>query len=221
LNLIDTDGSVVSEEEIFSRIKEVPAFHKYIDRWMLREAIGRAVNSSSSQYVFLMKISDASLADATLFNWLRELLSGLGRSHPGRAVALEISAKTFSTQRKKAEALMTYLHKSHGFKFMLAHVEDMESMKEMTGKTNFHFIKVTPGMIKQLSEEASDDAEEGGSLLASLKNRGTGIVVQDVEDATTLTEIISMGADYAIGEFIGEASSQLDDTNYVESFEIS
>ncbi|MFT5351043.1 MAG: EAL domain-containing protein (putative c-di-GMP-specific phosphodiesterase class I), partial [Gammaproteobacteria bacterium] len=221
LQLIDPDGLTVGAEEIMSRVKKVPSFPKYIDRWMLREAIGRAAHSSHDRYVFLMKISDASLADATLFNWLRELLSGLGKSHPGRAVALEISADTFSSRQKQAEALMTFLHKSHGFKFMLAHVKDVESMKTLTKKTNFDFLKVSPALIKQLSEEVSADAEEGGSLLTSLKKRGTAIVVQDVEDATTLTEVISIGADYAIGEFIGEASSQLDDLTNVESFEIS
>jgi hypothetical protein len=48
-----------------------------------------------------------------------------------------------------------------------------------------------------------------------------GIVVCDVEDATTLTEVISVGADFAIGDFIGEASAQLEDSTNVESFEIS
>jgi EAL domain-containing protein (putative c-di-GMP-specific phosphodiesterase class I)/CheY-like chemotaxis protein len=221
LQLIDTDGSSVSAEEIFSQVGDIPAFMKYIDRWMLREAIGRSVHSSHDRFIFLMKISDASLADTTLFNWLRELLSGLGKSHPGRAVVLEISSEAFSSRLKQAEALMTYLRKSHGFKFMLDHLEDLETLRTLTDKVNFDLLKVSPDMIKQLSEETSGDAKEGGSLLSSLKSRGAGIIAQDVEDATTLTEVISTGADYAIGEFIGEASSQLDDMNNVESFEIS
>lgn len=68
LQLFEADGSGSSAKEIFSQVGDVPAFLKYIDRWMLREAIGRAVNSSQNQFVFIMKISDASLADATLFN---------------------------------------------------------------------------------------------------------------------------------------------------------
>ena len=104
---------------------------------------------------------------------------------------------------------------------MLADVENVETMKTLTTKTNFDFLKVSPALILQLSEEASGDAKEDGTLLSSLKNRGAGIIAYDVEDATTLTEVTSVGADYAIGEFIGEVSSQLDDMTDVESFEIS
>ncbi len=221
LHLIDTDGAIVPAEEIMSRVQDVPAFLKYIDRWMLREAIGRAVDSSTNQYVFLMKISDASLADTTLFNWLRELLSGLETSNPGHAIALEITEETFSSRRKQAEALMTYLRKSHGFKFMLDRIDDLETLKALTDKTRFDFLKVNREMILQLSREACGDAEEGATLLSMLKGGGAGIVVEDVEDATTLTEVISVGADYALGEFIGEPSSHLDELNNVETFEIS
>ncbi|NKB38781.1 MAG: EAL domain-containing protein [Gammaproteobacteria bacterium] len=220
LQLIEQDGSTIDSDEILSRVEDIPAFMKYINRWMIREAIGRSVNSSHDRFGFLMKISDASLADATLFNWLKELLSGLGSTQPGRAITLELSAETFSAERKKAEALMTFLRKSHGFKFALAQIDDIETLKALTNKSSFDLLKISAEMIKQLSEEASGD-EEGGTLLASLKNRGLSIVVCDVEDATTLTEVISVGADFAIGEFIGEASAQLEESTNVESFEIS
>ncbi|MBT7953480.1 MAG: EAL domain-containing protein [Gammaproteobacteria bacterium] len=221
LQMFEADGSHSSADEILSRVGDVPAFLKYIDRWMLREAIGRAVNSSQNQYIFIMKISDASLADATLFNWLRQLLSGLEKSHPGRAIALEISGESFAAHKKPAEALMAYLRKSHGFKFMLAHVEEMETLKTLTQKTDFDFLKISPAFVKQLSEEPSGDTDEGGTVLSNLKNRGANIIVKDVEDATTLTEVISVGADFAMGEFIGEATTQLDDSTNVESFDIS
>ena len=188
---------------------------------MLREAIGRAVNSSQNEFVFVMKISDASLADATLFNWLRQLLSGLEKSNPGQAITLEISGDSFASHQKPAEALMTYLRKSHGFRFMLAHVNEIEQFKALTQKTDFDFIKVGPDFVKQLSEEANKGDEEGGTLLSNLKSRGTSIVVKDVEDATTLTEVISLGADFAMGEFIGEATTQIDDSTNVEAFDIS
>jgi EAL domain-containing protein (putative c-di-GMP-specific phosphodiesterase class I)/FixJ family two-component response regulator len=221
LQLFEPEGEQVSADEILSRVGEVSAFLKYIDRWMLREAIGRAVNSSQNEFVFVMKISDASLADATLFNWLRQLLSGLEKSNPGQAITLEISGDSFASHQKPAEALMTYLRKSHGFRFMLAHVNEIEQFKALTQKTDFDFIKVGPDFVKQLSEEANKGDEEGGTLLSNLKSRGTSIVVKDVEDATTLTEVISLGADFAMGEFIGEATTQIDDSTNVEAFDIS
>ena len=104
---------------------------------------------------------------------------------------------------------------------MLAHVDEMDTLKTLTKKTDFDYLKVSPDFVKQLSEEPSGDEEEGGSILSNLKNRGASIIVKDVEDATTLTEVISVGADFAMGEFIGEATTQLDDSTNVESFDIS
>lgn len=222
LQLIQDDGKVLGAEEIFAQIKEIPAFHQYINRWMLREAIGRAIHAIQARYIFVMKISEASLADATLFNWLRDLLAGLDEEQPGQAVALEISAATFAKEQKKASALMTYLHKSHGFRFVLAEIDDVETVRQLTGITGFDMLKLSPALIRQLAEESSGDGgEEEITLLNSLKQRGMGMVADNIEDATTLTEVISIGADYAIGEFIGEASTQLDDMTNVESFEIS
>ncbi len=222
MQLIKDDGSVLNADDILEQVKDIPAFLKYINRWMLREAIGRALHSVQTNYLFVMKISEASLADATLFNWLKDLLAGLDDNNPGQAVALEISASTFAKEQKKAEALMTFLNKSHGFRFMLADIEDVESVKTLTAKTRFDLVKMNPELINQVQEEAAKDAEgEDSTLLNSLKTRGMSIVAAGVEDATTLTEVISMGADFAIGEFIGEASTQLDDLTNVESFEIS
>lgn len=221
LNHIDTDGSTLSAAEIYAQVSDIPAFFQYIDRWMLKESLARVLNSPDSNYIFMLTISEASLADATLFNWLRELLSGLEASNPGHSIGLEIKSADFSARQKPAEALINYLRKSHGFKFMLSNADDLDTLKAQTRNSSFDLLKVSADMLIILSEEASDNSEEEGTLLTSLKAAGTAIVVQDVEDATTLTEVISIGADYAIGEFIGESSTQLDDMTNVESFEIS
>ena len=216
LQLLDTDGKIIDADEIYEQTN-TPAFRKYIDRWMIREAIGRVVNSEM-QYTFVIKLSQESLADATLFNWLRKLLGGFDESNPGKSIALEISAPDFSTKEKQAGALIAYLTKSHGFRFTLSEFADQSDVNPLTSKAGFALVRVDHELAKQLAEEYEDESKT--SLLQELKALGVNVIADNVEDATTLTEVISVGVDYALGNFIGEPTQQLDEITNVESFEI-
>lgn len=218
IQLIDTDGAILHAEQVQSEIKAA-AFQRYFDRWMLREAIGRIINSNTDNNFFILPLGDASLADTTLFNWLRKLLSGLGKRNPGNSIALEISAKNFLARQKQVIALMSYLHKTHGFCFVLGGVKNIDQIINLTGNVRFDFIRVNHEMIPQFRETVSK-REGGGSVMDELKSKVTHIIADNINDATMLTNVIGAGADYAMGNFIGDEISQLDEITNVESFEI-
>lgn len=218
LQLIDREGGLVDEEQIYNDAA-IPAFRKFIDRWLLRETIGRLVNAPQDDYVFLLRISDASLADPALFNWLRKLLVGLHKRQPGRCIALEVAAGDYSGQQKKVKALFDYLNKSHGFHFVLSRVDDINQVQPLTGSRQFDLIKISYARLAEL-QGLPAGAADSGTVLDRIKAGGMRVIVEDVEDANTLTSVISAGADYAMGNFIGEPISRLGDTTNVESFEI-
>jgi hypothetical protein len=60
-----------------------------------------------------------------------------------------------------------------------------------------------------------------GTLINVLKARGIRIITDGIEDSTSLTNAIVIGADYALGGFIGAETAQLDENKFVESFEIT
>lgn len=219
LQLIDRDGRVVQEDQIYEQAAS-PAFRKFIDRWLLRETIGRVVNAAQEDYVFVLRISDASLADPSLFNWLRKLLAGLEHRQPGRNILLEVAAAEYTDQQKKAAALMDYLNKSHGFHFVLASLADANQVSSLIESKRFNLLKINYNMLEQL-QGGKPAPSEGGSALEKIKSGGTRIIVDNVEDSTTLTNVISAGAHYAMGNFIGEPITQLGDQTNVESFEIT
>ena len=219
IQLIDKGGSIIHANDIEKDIN-TPAFQKFLDRWMLREAIGRITNSNPGQYLFLIKLSEASLADATLFNWLRKLLSGLDSRDPGKSIVIELSASDFSAKQKQAGALISYLNKSHGFRFVLSYIDKADEVSALTSSVNFNMLRLDKEMVPELNEISTDD-EENKTLMQLLKSKGTNIIADGINDATMLTDSISAGADYAMGEFIGEEINQLDDTTNVESFEIT
>ena len=218
LQMLDTDGTIMSAAEI-NKSTPAPAFRKFIDRWMLREAIGRAVNSEAGQYLFIVRLSQASLADPSLFNWLRNLLASVEARQPGHSMALEIGADDFAALQKPAGALMSYLEKSHGFKFVLGDIDKEHDINKLTDKTSFSLLRLDQSLLAEQGPGTSG-AGEGATDTFSLKSKGLKIIADAVEDATGLTTVIASGADYAMGSFIGEAVDQLEDKTNVESFEI-
>ncbi len=75
-------------------------------------------------------------------------------------------------------------------------------------------------MVDELYGTTIEGDEEYDSLLAKVKSSGSQIIAHNVEDSMALTEVISSGVEYAVGNFIGEPMTQLDDVTNVESFEI-
>jgi EAL domain-containing protein (putative c-di-GMP-specific phosphodiesterase class I)/FixJ family two-component response regulator len=218
LKLIDTDGSTLEEQEILDNIA-TQAFQQFIDRWMLREAMGRVVNSEQERYLFLLRLSRASLADPGLFNWLRKLLAAFESRRPGQSIALEISADDFTALQKPAGALISYLGKSHGFKFVLGGIDKEHDISNITANTPFNMIRLDKAALQELQTRPASGGG-GDTALNALKSKGLSIIADKVEDAAALTEAISTGADYAMGPFVGEPVEQIDNQANIESFEI-
>jgi len=221
LQHIDKDGSVKSAEQIKAQIT-LPSFQKFVDRWILREVIGRVTNTDKNQYTFIVNISDASIADANFFNWLRKLLTGLDSKNPGKFLALEIQTEDLTTFEKQASALIGYLRKTHDFKFVLGAVKNAEEIIRFAGKIKFDFIRCGHNIIQELQKLSlpADEKNQSKSQLEMIKSNKVRFIADDIEDATTLTDIISLGTEYAMGNFIGEPTAHLDNVTNIETFEI-
>lgn len=221
VQIINKDGSVMPRDD-FERETNLPEFRKFIDRWMLREIIGRIVGRLLEGYVFFMKISGDTLADAKFFTWLRKLLHGLEKNDPGRHLILEIAAGEIRDIQKPVTALMSFFKKTHGIRFVLTQTSDIDEMQQLSQSMHFDMVRANFETVSKLKATVSKEptASAKGSILQLLKDAGLHIIVDDVRDATQLTDTISLGVDYAAGKFIGEPMNQLDDITNVESFEI-
>ncbi len=213
LQVLGTDGKVIEAAQIYAQTKAA-AFRKYIDRWMIRETVGRVLNAQAP-HTFVLSLSQDSLTDAGFFGWLRKLLAGLDKKDPSRSIALEIRAADFSAKAKQANALIGYLTKHHDFRFILSEFPRYTHINPLISKAKFSLARIDQEQIRQLARAR----EEGGgsSLLDDLQVAGVKIIADKVEDAGTLTEMIAAGADYAQGNFIGEPTQQLDEASNMES----
>jgi EAL domain-containing protein (putative c-di-GMP-specific phosphodiesterase class I) len=169
----------------------------------------------------MIRISEASLADPGLFNWLRKLLGGLDKQRPGKSIALEMTAAEFANQQKKANALVAYLGKSQGFRFVLAGLREPGDAWSLAGaEAGIDIMRVGQEMLQKLKAMPAA-AGARGSLLDGLLAKGMQVIVDDIQDATALTNVISAGAHFAMGNFIGEPMQHIEDSTNVESFEIT
>ena len=164
---------------------------------------------------------------ATFFNWLRKLLKDLDKNSPGKQIILELSAREIVGIQKQTGALMSFFKKSHGFRFILAETADIQQIRDLAVPMHFDAVKADYETFEEMSTiyldspSAGDESEEKISLIKELINNGLSLFVDDLVDATKLTQAISLNIDYGSGPFIGEPMNQLDDVTNVESFEIS
>ncbi|NNE38293.1 MAG: EAL domain-containing protein, partial [Gammaproteobacteria bacterium] len=220
------DMASVNEEDLRDKVTS-KEFKMYIDRWILRDVIGNLSIKDSIKDSFIINISDASLADASFFNWFRKILTGLDSKNLGKYIMLEINNDHLATLEKQAGALISYLRKTHDFSFVLGNVKNIDEIITFTNKFQFDVIRCNSNIIKELQEVSAPDDEvaKNGenatqSQLDLLKSKQVSFIADDISDATTLTDTISIGTEYAMGEFIGEPVTQLDDMTNIESFEI-
>ncbi|MGY8815597.1 MAG: EAL domain-containing protein [Gammaproteobacteria bacterium] len=224
---IEDDGTLKSDDDIRALLSTAE-FQKFVDHWSLREIIGLLANRQNTTDTFIIKLSDASLSDAGFFNSLRKLLTGLEEFNPGKYLVLQIDSNDLSSLEKQAGALIPYLRKSHDFKFILGNVKNVDEIINYATRIQFDLIRCSTNIIKELQNMTIDadmstenSNAESSTHLDLIKSKGTRFISDDIENATALTEAIGLGVEYAMGDFIGEPLTQLDDSTNIESFEIS
>jgi EAL domain-containing protein (putative c-di-GMP-specific phosphodiesterase class I) len=147
------------------------------------------------------------------------LLIGVENIKPGKFIALEIPAGMLVTHKKKALALIRVLKNSHGFRIALGSINTLEELSSLSGLLDFNLLTIR----YKLTEKIRNNPDYIGdtNILQTLKNHGTRVIIDGIEDSTMLTDAISLGADYVIGIFIGEPQSSVAGTGNIESFDIS
>ena len=218
--LVQENGEAIPANQLFSEINN-DELNKFYDRWLLKETIGiiMGLNKVAAEGFYILNLSHESIADTTLFNWLRSLLSGFENKHPGRQIILEISNADFETNSKQVGALMKYLHDAHGFMFALSHVDNAESVKAAMAYPQFGFFMLQHELLPAL-KSIKVDADSTGNFTMHMREDERRIIAREINDAAALTEAISHGADFATGEFVGPALTSIEDETSIESYDV-
>lgn len=223
IRMVGTNGEIIEASKVMQNLK-TSRDQKLLDRWILRQTVGQVISCSQSGQPapnFIIKLSEASFADATLFNWLQnKLMKSLGRNEPGKSLLIEVTADTYTAKQRQVEALCKFLHQSYGFRFALSSFRDIEQLNTCLEKSRFNMYQIDQKLLAELQSRQSDPAAIPQQML-TMKDRGAMIVSTFIENAADLTLAISCGADFAMGYFIGEPLDNVGIMSHVESFEIT
>ncbi len=195
---------------------------RLIDRWKIRECLGRLLSGNlPERHVpgFFIELSEASCTDAKLAAWIGALMKQHAKQRRFGEIVLSLSGDLFMRHLKPLLALLTHLHKQHGFLFALNNVEDAELCKVCFSQFPFNLLVVSYPSLKRLKEEGSDTTEWDKMLDAAHK-RAALTVAFEIEDANALTYAISAGIDFVQGDFIAPEQEEIEAVVGVESVQI-
>ena len=206
------------------------SLQQIINEWVLRQVFLRITESGTAncQYQFLINISESWFSDITLFNWLQKILSQTKKYTPGKSIILDVPLDIFKKHQKRAQALLNTLHKSHHFSVALSNIDTQEDISNHCSITSSKLLIVNVDQLQKLTEvlapqgdEKTEEDTEKQNMLQYLKSSGVRIITTGIEDSTLLTDAITVGTDYAIGDFVGETQDNLAESGSVESFELT
>lgn len=222
VRMVNTDGSIIEADQVIKSLITVRN-QQLLDRWMLRESVGRMLHVMKHQdhpYTLFVKISGESFADANLFTWLQnKLMKKAASKEPCESIVLEVAATTYLARQKQIDALFKYLRQTYGFRFAITSFESLEQLQQCVNNRLFDVYEVRQSLLGELQEKQSD-SDNSSALATKIKQQDALLVSTFIENSAMLTEAISCGADFAMGFFIGAPVDQIGGT-LVESYEIT
>jgi CheY-like chemotaxis protein len=228
--------SIIESDELNEYLLDTSVFsislQQIINEWILRQVFLRITESGTTncQYLFLISVTESWFSDITLFQWLQKILSQTKKYNPGKSIILNVPLDIFIKHQKRAEPLINTLRKSHQFTIALSNVHTVGNIDEQCKLTSPGLLMVTVEQLKKLSEtlapdnnqsENDEDETEKQNLLQYLKSKKIKVITSGIEDSTLLTDAITAGTDFTLGNFVGEVQDNLVESSMVESFELT
>jgi CheY-like chemotaxis protein len=229
--------AIIEDEKINEDLSDTSKFsnslQQIINEWILRQVFLRITESGTTKcgYQFLINVTESWFSDITLFNWLQKILSQTKKYNPGKSIILDVPINLYIKHQKRAQALINTLNKTHQFTVALSNIDAIDDMPESCKSTSSKLLILNIDQLKKLTESLSPDSQKESSedeeetekqnMLQYLKSNGIRIITTGIEDSTLLTDAITLGTDYTLGDFVGETQDNLVESTTLESFELT
>ena len=207
LRLRDEDGGLTRPMS-FMPIAEEHGLLWEIDRWVVREAIARLGTQrlAGRQTVLMARISDASLHDGSLVALVREQLSRHGVD--GGQLVLQLPEPKVSTQLRAAQEFRGQLAEM-GVRMALEQFGSGLNSLQLLGHFDADMVRVDRGFGEELAGNPANQ-QRLRELADQAHKLGKQVIVDSIEDASTMTALFSVGIDYAQGAFLAAAGPEMD-----------
>ncbi len=206
LRLRAPNGELISPQ-VFMRTAQEMGIEREIDRWVIRHALKQiSARAKSGRPVSLMtKISDASVRDSSLPEWIRETIAETGAE--SRCLIIEINAWMLIDGPSEALLCARATH-NLGVEIALDHCDADPVCLNLFGTLPARYWKIDGKVIARL---AADKLLQVRLKRLAEVARITGIqtIAACVEDAETLALLWSEGVNFIQGYYVQRPETAL------------
>ncbi|GAB3726814.1 EAL domain-containing protein [Luteimonas pelagia] len=178
-----------------------------IDRWVVSNAI-RVIGErlqSGHETTLLVKITQASLQDDSLVQYIREKLARHGV--PGNLLVLEIPEAKVFTHLRAAQAFQTAIAEM-GCRMCLEQFGSGLNSFQLLTHFDAALLKIDRGFMQDLSAN-TDNQERVREIATRAREAGKLTIAEFVQDATSMSLLFGAGVDYVQGHFLAPAESEM------------
>ena len=207
LRLPDNDGNLLRPDE-FIQLAEHAGMGGRVDRWVVLNAIKKVSQHRAEGHDtrVTINLTNAALTDDSFLPWLRVALKAA--KLPKEVVILQYSETAATTYLKQAKVFgdaLAELDCRLGVSHFGCSVNPFGTLRHL----NVDFVKLDGSFIQELDTdpEKQDALRE---MIQDLEGQGKITVVPMVATANVLASLFSSGANYVQGNYLGEASSDMD-----------
>ncbi|MEN8129785.1 MAG: EAL domain-containing protein [Pseudomonadota bacterium] len=205
--LLDERGQEISATE-FLPSAERTGISKGLDRWLVTHALNKLKETIKSrpQTILFIKLTVGSLQNPRMLSWLSDSLKKVQISP--KNLVFEIKEEVIITHLKQAMQLAKGL-KQLNCKFAVdsfgTGLKPFQLMKAMP----VDYLRLDESLMSEISTN-SENQETVRSINKTARIEGQKTIAPFVEDAATLSVLWSIGVNYIQGNFLREASEDMD-----------
>ncbi|MCW9048278.1 MAG: EAL domain-containing protein [Gammaproteobacteria bacterium] len=207
VRMLDKDGNMVMPDD-FLPAADRTGMSVAIDRWVLLTTITTLTRcwKEGKRTLFFVKLAASSLKDTSLMSWLKEQLKKY--NVPKNSLIFEVKESVAVTSLKYTAELAKSLQALNcGFA-----LDDFGK-----GSNPFELLKHIPADYLKLERSFMDDlstSTENQEAVKAITEKAMEMnkltIAQCVQDATSLSVLWGMGINFIQGNFLQEASAELD-----------
>lgn len=180
---------------------------KNLDRWMIMNAIKQiaATDQNKNKLRLLIRLSQDSLLDASLVRWIAECLNTARIT--GDALIFMVNETDAVNQLKASKILFKGLKQLH-CQFALDEFGMGLNPFQLIKHIKADIIRINPGYMENLSTN-NDNQDSIRELTDMANSLDIKVIAPIVNDASILSVLWGLGADYVQGDFLQPVSSEL------------
>ncbi|MBN1378229.1 MAG: EAL domain-containing protein [Gammaproteobacteria bacterium] len=222
--IVQLDGGEMERYEVFMDMRDekdervptsefMPAaertkMSKVLDRWVIGQALQHLTvqKKTHPNTVFFIKLTGGSLEDMELFRWISEKIRPLDLLN--WSLIFEVKEEAVVSHLKQAQAFATLLKTIHcGFA-----IDDFGK-----GPDPFKLVDLVPAQYLKFHKDFANDLASNThnqETLRDITEKARALkkntIVQHVEDASTLSVLWTIGANFTQGNFFQGATEKID-----------